>query len=141
MIILFLLTNCPKVVISTTDWSPVITTLPGIIWGAILLAALYLVMKYVIRPCITNFFDIKAKNLQSRCYELENTVRKQKEQFEKEKNELLSSTDDGLRESKKDIEEQLNLEKNKNQLLEKKLKLYEDQFTVLNLELKTKEKS
>ena len=97
-------------------------------------------MKYVIRPCITNFFDIKAKNLQSRCYALENTVRKQKEQFEKEKNELLSSTDDGLRESKKDIEEQLNLEKNKNQLLEKKLKLYEDQFTVLNLELKTKEK-
>ena len=86
MIILFLLTSCPKVVISTTtDWSPVITTLPGIIWGAILLAALYLVMKYVIRPCITNFFDIKAKNLQARCYELENTVRKQKEQFEKKK--------------------------------------------------------
>lgn len=41
MIILFLLTSCPKVVISTTDWSPVITTLPGIIWGAILLLCIW----------------------------------------------------------------------------------------------------
>lgn len=64
---LFLLTCCPKVV-STTDWSPVITALPGICWGMMavlaVLAVIYIFLRYVYRPIIANRYAIEMKRMQ-----------------------------------------------------------------------------
>lgn len=62
----FLLSYCPKVV-ANTDWSPVITALPGICWGVIavltILAVLYISLKYVYRPIIANRHAIEMKKM------------------------------------------------------------------------------
>lgn len=46
---------------TTTDWSPVITALPGIFWGVIALVTLFFVLKYVVSPIIANRQERKIK--------------------------------------------------------------------------------
>ena len=63
---LLLLTCCPKVV-AKTNWSPMVTALPGICWGMMavlaILAVLYIILKYVYRPIIVNRHEIEMKKM------------------------------------------------------------------------------
>lgn len=47
---------------SNTDWSPIIEALPCICWGVILLAALYIFLKYIASPLIANYHERKSHN-------------------------------------------------------------------------------
>ena len=60
---LILLTCCAQqaTCTCTTDWSPVVNSLPRICWGVIGLVALYFVLKHVVRPILANCHEVIAK--------------------------------------------------------------------------------
>lgn len=43
------------------DWQPIIKAVPCLCWGIIFLIVLYLLLKYVVRPCIANCQENKMK--------------------------------------------------------------------------------
>ena len=117
-----LLSCCPEH--SLIDWNSVISSLPCICWGIIALVALFFLLKFVFSPLIANCHEI---NMKVKSFENEEKWADRKEKrddLEKKNNELKSSTDEELKKAKKELENQLELEKTKSQLLEKKLEFY-----------------
>lgn len=118
------------------DWQPIIKAVPCLCWGIIFLIVLYLLLKYIVRPCIVNCQENKMK---------EDAHKREKEWAEFETTK--ASTDDALKQQVKDLkvkiseqEEALKSEKYNKDLLEKQLKMYSGIFENLNVEIKPKEK-
>jgi len=117
-------------------WQPVISAMPCICWGVMVLIALYMVLRYVASPLIANCHERKMK---------EATHKREKEWAEFKTTK--ASTDDALKKQVKELKEQVEeLEKAKKAeeynkgLLEKQLKMYRGIFDELNVEVKLKEK-
>lgn len=118
------------------QWQTIIDKIPRLCWGIIVLIALYLLLKYVVQPLMTNCHETKMK----------------KKSFEREKEwadfeTTKASTDEALKNQVKDLktevsekENALKVEKHNIELLEKQLKVYSDIFEKLNVEIKPKEK-
>ena len=124
------------VVLCANSWQNVINAIPCLCCGILGLVALYLLLKYVVQPCMTSCHEREVKE----------------DAFEREKiwanfNTTKASTDEALmnqvkelNEKKSELESTLNAEKHNKELLEKQLKLYDDVFEKLNIEIKPKEK-
>ena len=113
----------------------IIKEIECLIWAIVILVALYIVLKYYCLPKIQLNQERKMKA----------------DAFEREKEwadllELKASTDDVLRKKvddlnteKKELEDELKMEKYNRGLLEKQLSLYSDIFAQLKVEVKPKQ--
>ena len=118
------------------QWQNVIDKIPSLCLGIIVLIALYLLLKFVVQPLMTNIHETWIK----------------KKSFEREKTwadfeTTKASTDEALKNQVKDLKTEvsekdnaLKVEKHNKELLEKQLKVYSDIFEKLNVEIKPKEK-
>lgn len=118
---LVLLSCCPGH--SVTDWSPIINALPCIFWGIIALFALYFLLKLVVSPLITNCHELKVKDV-------------------KNKHEEALINNKEIKESElKQKDNDLEIEKLKISLAQKKLKVYEDFYDKLEFGVRLKDES
>ena len=116
---------------SNTDWSPIINAIPGLCWGIIGIFALFFILKYVVKPIIANCHEL---NVKSKKYE-------QEEQWDSRKNqERETEYTKSMVGQIDELNSKLKIEKAANELLEKRLSIYEKTFEKLNVEIKPKEK-
>lgn len=129
---MILLSCCSQV----ANWQEVINTIPCLLWGVMVLVALWLLLKYVAKPCIQNCNDAKVR----------------KEKFEREiswkfydkiqlnsdktlKNEI-KELEEKIDELKEDKEKDNKEQSNKNALLKKEIEIYQKILNQLNVMLK-----
>lgn len=104
-------------------------------WGVIALVSLYLLLKYIVQPLMSECFQQKAKKNafeQEKFWAFFNRMEK-KEELEKTKKELeeLKKNEDALKQREKDLKEKMSaLEKDQNEfemkILDAKVKAYEE---------------
>lgn len=112
------------------DWSPITKSVPCICWGILGVIALYFLLKYVVAPLIANWHE---KNMKDKAFKNEKAwdeLRKTEREatMTKEKKDQIAS-----------LENCIEIEKAKNELLGKRLSIYEETFGKLNVEIKPKD--
>lgn len=92
-------------------WQSAICKIPCLCWGVIGLVALYLVLKYIVQPCIANCHERKLKE---ESFGREKYWHFQKElshDFKKELNDKIAELEEELRTEKKCREDKLKQER------------------------------
>lgn len=115
---------------AVADWNPLINALPCICWGIIGLVAGFFLLKYAVAPFIANRHERKMKEMNYK-NEFDWDDRRKEER-------------DAAKAGRKELEDQIealnnsfNAEKAANELLSKRLEIYEK---TMNVEIKPKEK-
>ena len=120
------------------EWQPVISAIPGICWGILGLVLICVLLRRVAFPLIANSYEIRLKK--------ENFIQ-ETEWFDKKNafENLKASTDEELNKQVKELktkvselEGKLKAEEFNKELLEKQLKMYNDIFEQLKVEVKPK---
>lgn len=125
---MILLSCCSQV----ANWQEVINKIPCLLWGVMVLLGFWLLLKYVLKPCIQNCNDAKVR----------------KEKFEREKfwkwyDKVQLNSDETLKNEKEVLEKKIDeLKKDnkeqsdKNALLNKEIDIYKKILNQLNVMLK-----
>lgn len=130
--------NVVSIFCCCADYQPVISAIPGFLWGILGLILICVLVRHVVCPLIANYHEVRLKKEN---YVQETTWFDKKNRFEN----LKASTDEGLKNQVKELktkvselEGKLNAEKFNKDLLEKQLKMYSDVFEQLKVEVKPK---
>lgn len=115
--------NTYSVLFCAIDWQPIINAFPCFYWGIIALVALLFLLKYIVSPLIANYHELKVKK-----------VNNAHEESLVDKKEIKEAA---LKQKENDLE----TEKLKTNLAQKKLKVYEDFYDKLEFDVRLKDDS
>lgn len=115
--------NTLSVLYCSIDWQPIINAIPCICWGIIALVALLFLLKYIVSPLIANYHELKVKKV--------NNAHEESLVYKK-----------GIKEAAlKQKDNDLEIEKLKTNLAQKRLEVYEDFYDKLEFDVRLKDNS